>query len=82
MWMASVEARPWEVCASSVFTSGGKTDVRLCVVVNSLLPIDREKVAREVVRRIVRSTVQGRKPGMSWKYTGPISITGGIVPGV
>lgn len=81
MWMASVEARPWEVCASSVFTSGGKTDVRLCVVVNSLLPIDREKVAREVVEE--NRKINGpRKPGMSWKYTGPISITGGIVPGV
>lgn len=49
LWLGGVEARPWEVCASSVFTSGGKTDVRLCVVVNSLLPIDRERVAREVV---------------------------------
>nr|WP_242973578.1 hypothetical protein [Massilistercora timonensis] len=49
LWMASVEARPWEVCASSVFTSGNETDVRLCVVVNSLLPIDGSKVAREVV---------------------------------
>lgn len=49
LWMASVEARPWEVCASSVFTSGGETDIRLCVVVNSLLPIDGNELAREVV---------------------------------
>ena len=82
MWMASVEARPWEVCASSVFTSGGETDIRLCVVVNSLLPIDGNELAREVVKEHLKINDQEKKPGMSWNCTGPVSIIGGIVPGM
>ncbi len=59
----------------------GEADVRLCVVVNSLLPIDRGKGAREVVEENLRINGPRKKPDMSWKCTGPSSITGGIVPG-
>ncbi|QDW75321.1 hypothetical protein FND36_15495 [Lachnospiraceae bacterium KGMB03038] len=54
------ESRPIQVYSSSIFTSQGSASIRLCVVVNSLLPIDRKQVAEEVVEENIR--INGPRP--------------------
>lgn len=59
--MMVFESMPCRVYSSSIFTSQGSTSIRLCVVVNTVLPIDREKVAKEVVEENIR--INGPRPG-------------------
>ncbi len=59
--LLAFESRPCRVYSSSIFTSQGSASIRLCVVVNSFLPVDREKVAEVVVAENIR--INGPRPG-------------------
>lgn len=45
------ERRPYEVIHSTVMTSSNLTEYKMTLVLHSLLPIDEDKLAREVVEK-------------------------------
>lgn len=56
----AVELSPLEVCRSSVFTSADTTDYRLYVVMNTLLPVNPEETAAQVVS--LHESINGSRP--------------------
>ena len=57
----SVELSPFQICSSSVFTSDDATDYRLYVVMNTLMPVDLQKTAIQVVT--FHEKINGSRPG-------------------
>lgn len=54
------EAKPYEVLHSTVMSSPNLTENEITLVVHSLLPIDREKLAKEFVSKHMR--LNGDRP--------------------
>ena len=63
--MYSIESKPYQIHHSSIFSSPNLTETRLYVVVNSLLPIDREELTREIVENHVR--LNGTRPNLNFE---------------
>lgn len=44
-----IEASPYKIVSSSVFSSADQTEIRLYVIANTLMPIQEDELARQVV---------------------------------
>lgn len=44
-----IELQPVKICHSSIFTTPGQTEIRMHVVMNTLLPVDEEILAKEII---------------------------------
>lgn len=44
----------YEVHHSSIFSSSDLTEIRLCIIMNNLLPVERESMAEKIVKDNIR----------------------------
>ena len=42
----SVETRPYEIVSSTVFSTPSLTEIRLCVIMNTFLPVIQKKLLK------------------------------------
>lgn len=45
----SLELRPVRICSSSIFTTPENTEIKINVLVNTLLPMDEEDLIKEII---------------------------------
>ena len=45
----NIEIRPAEICCSSIFTTYENTEINLVVLMNTLCPVDEQKLAQKII---------------------------------
>lgn len=61
MLLISIEIRPYEVHHATIFTTSNTIEIKLCVIANSLLPIDDEEMIKTIVEHHV--SINGSREG-------------------
>lgn len=59
--LINIEIRPYEVHHSTIFTTSNTIEIKLCVIANSLLPIDDEEMVKTIVEHHVK--INGSREG-------------------
>lgn len=49
LFFLNIEMKPVQTCHSSIFTTPGNTEIKLSVLMNTLLPVDTEKMVKEII---------------------------------
>ncbi len=61
----SIEARPYKIHQSTVFTSGDTAEIRISVAANTFFPYDKEEFAQKVVEEYEK--INGKRKNVSYE---------------